>query len=217
MKIKIGGDRFLIFEGGGDFPPLPDGFSGWIAVSPKRPNRLNYYNYLGKPVPFCGNATRALAFYLLGGGGGEVDIEASGEKRVVVRGDFVGIDLRVGLDLRGEYSVVRMEGVEHVVLPVSGISDVNLREVYNGFVRGGLEFHVNVYEPVGEGILVRTWEYGYPEEAEGCATGSLSAACDHLLRNSLRETRVKVRSGDVGWVHGDGERCWLWNRVEVLP
>ena len=220
MKVAIGGDRFLVVRGGGvpklsEFPPLPEGFSGWIYVR-EGERTLYYFNYLGRRVPFCGNATRVLGYLLLGGRDGEVEVDASGPKRVIVRGDRVGITLRLTVSLRGDHSLVSMEGVRHVVFPVEDVLGFPLREAYLSLVKGGMEYHLNAYSRIGDVLFVRTWEYGYPYEPMGCATGTLSAAADFILRRGLHRVRTLVRSGDEGEVSGDGENFTLWHRIETL-
>ena len=221
MKLTVGGDRFLVVRGKGEpnvrgFPPLPPGFNGWLYLNEESPNVLYYFNYLGKRVPFCGNATRALGYLLAGGKDSEVEVWAAGPKRVLVRGREVGIVLRLKVSVRGEHSVVLMEGVKHVVLPVSGIREFPLRELYLSLVKGGMPYHVNAYERVGEHLFVRTWEYGYPSEPLGCATGTLSSAADFILRKGVREVKTLVRSGDEGLITGDGETFTMWHRLSFL-
>ncbi|GEM_PF-1119251 len=221
MRLAVGGDRFLIVRGRGEpdvrsFPPLPGGFNGWLYVREEHPNVLYYFNYMGERVPFCGNATRILGYLLAGGGDSEVEVWASGPKRVLVRGREVGIVLRPNVMPRGDHSVVVMDGVRHVVFPVSGARDYPLRSLYLSVVKGGMPYHVNIYEYLGGYLFVRTWEYGYPYEPLGCATGTLSSAADFILRRGFREVRTMVRSGDEGLITGDGDTFTMWHTVVPL-
>ncbi len=222
MRLSVGGDRFLIVRGEGEpdvggFPTLPEGFNGWLYLNEERPNELYYFNYMGRRVPFCGNATRILGYLLANGRDAEVEVWASGPKRVLVRGREVGIVLRPNVAVRGDHSVVVMEGVRHIVFPVSKVRDYPLRNLYLSLTRGGgVPYHVNIYEYVEGYLFVRTWEYGYPYEPLGCATGTLSSAADFILRKGFREVRTLVRSGDVGLVTGDGDTFTMWHAVVPL-
>ncbi len=222
MRVSIGGDRFLVVRGSGEpdpahFPDLPEGFNGWVYIGEERPTELYYFNYLGDRVPFCGNATRVVGYLSLNGRNGEIVVDAHGPKVVKVRGDYVGITLDLAVNVRGDHSLVEMEGVKHLVVPVVGrMEDFPLREFYRATVKGGMPYHTNVYTLVGDSLFVRTWEYGYPEEPLGCATGTLSSAADFLLRHGLNRVKTVVRSGDVGMVSGDGRTFTMWHRIYPL-
>ncbi|NPB03793.1 MAG: hypothetical protein GXO39_05200 [Thermotogae bacterium] len=218
MRVSIGGDTFLVLHGKGRpnphaFPPLERRMSGWIYVDHHDPRRLYYFNYLKHLVPFCGNAARVLGYILLGGKNGSIEVYASGPKFVIVRDGKVGITLNLKVGILGDHTKVRMEGVEHLVFPVSGVQNYPLRALYISL--RSLKIHVNIYEKLGDHLFVRTWEYNYPNEPEGCATGTLAAASDYLLRNSLHRITTLVRSGDMGEVSGDGETFTLWHRIRI--
>ncbi|NPA80105.1 MAG: hypothetical protein GXO29_03535 [Thermotogae bacterium] len=220
MIARIGGDRFKVIRGRGrpdpsSFPPLPPEFNGWIYLDSEAPDRLHYFNYMGERVPFCGNATRVVGYLLLGGRDGETHVLASGPKRVRVRGEWVGIELPVRAALRADHAVMRMEGVEHFVMPVRNVLAYHLKALYDSVEKAGLRYHINIYEPVGDAIFVRTWEYGHPREALGCATGTLSSAAHFIITKGMHRVRTRVLSGDEGVVSGDGEIFILWNRLRL--
>jgi hypothetical protein len=53
MRFRIGGDTFVVVKNEEEIDLKFRGISGWIVEDEER---LIYINYLGKKVPFCGNA-----------------------------------------------------------------------------------------------------------------------------------------------------------------
>ncbi len=204
MKFKIGGDSFIVVKSEDEIDPDFRGISGWIVEDDER---LIYINYLGKRVPFCGNATRVVGFInMLKKNLKEYVVWAEGPKRVFLNGNLVGIEIEIEYKNFGEFSTVHMEGVKHMVLPSENVNFKPFLEIS--------DYHINFYRKFGDFIFVRTWEQGHPSEAWGCATGSLSSGIDYIMRRGIHRVLVKTLSGDWGRVSTTPRGFSLENPIE---
>lgn len=204
MRFRIGGDTFVVVKSEEEIDLKVRGISGWIVEDEER---LIYINYLGKKVPFCGNATRVVGFLnMMRKNLRDYVVWAEGPKKVYLNGNMVGIELEVEYRNFGEFSTVHMEGVKHMVFPSENPN-------FKPFLENS-DYHINFYKPFGGIIFVRTWEQGHPSEALGCATGSLSAGIDYIMRKSFHTVFVKTLSGDWGRVSISGKGFTLENPIE---
>jgi len=204
---------------------LSVGADGLISPAPDKdyPFRFLYINYLGKEVPFCGHAGRALPYYarILGlAKGPEITyMSPIGPKKAIILQEENWKAL-VGMDMGG-FQITKLDrgyvvdvGVQHFVMEVKDIDTYPLRDEALRFFEKHPGIHFNVFEAVRHGkIKVRTWEYGYPEEPLSCATGSLSAAIAYSHLTGKKEVEViplsneplfvEIRNGSAffsGWV-----------------
>jgi hypothetical protein len=204
MRFGIGGDRFILVRDESEIDLGVKGISGWIVEDEER---LIYINYLGKRVPFCGNATRVVGFInMIKKNLKDYVVWAEGPKRVFLNGNLVGIELEAEYRNFGEFSTVRMEGVKHMVFPSGNVN-------FKPFLENS-DYHINFYRQFGEILFVRTWEQNHPSEALGCATGSLSAGIDHIMRKGVHSVFVKTLSGDWGRVSMTRDGFCLENPIE---
>ncbi len=212
MIAFIGGDRFILVNSEKEISLNRENISGWIVLHPKE---LIYINYMGKRVPFCGNAARVIGYLNASKRGlKEYIIDAKGPKKVIINGKSVGIEIPVIYKNFGEFSLVEMEGVKHIVfrkrtkdLPLKPLAE-SIQKVWN-------DIHFNVYEYIGGKIFVRTWEYGYIYEPGGCATGTLACGVDYILRTSRSEIKTSTLSGDEGRVYVRGDSFVLENTIKL--
>jgi len=204
MRVKIGGDSFIVVKSEEEIDLNLRGISGWIVEDEEN---LIYINYLGKRVPFCGNATRVVGFLnMMKKNLREYVVWAEGQKRVFLNGRMVGIELEVEYRNFGEFSTVHMEGVKHMVFPSGNVN-------FKPFLENS-DYHINFYRAFGDVLFVRTWEQGHPFEAWGCATGSLSAGIDYITRKGFYKVFVKTLSGDWGKVSMTKRGFLLENPIE---
>ena len=159
---------------------------------------FTYYNYMGDPVPFCGNAARALPFFARKMGlvdSDEVRFLANDRAYAARVGpDGVWLDLG-GLNFLepGEVTVVDA-GVRHGVVFVENLEAADILALRERL--GSPPFHLNFAEVLSPGmIFVRTLEFGYPEEPLSCATGAISASLVHARENGLREVKIITKGG----------------------
>ncbi len=207
---------------------LSVGADGVISPVPDEeyPFRFLYINYMGKQVPFCGHAGRALPFFakLLGiVEGREIEyITPIGPKRAIIMEEEEWKAL-VGMDM-GEFFVSPMEegflvdvGVKHFVRGQNEIETFPLKEEALRFFEKHPSIHYNIFEEISAGkIKVRTWEYGYPHEPLSCATGSLSSAIAYSRITGHREVEVIPRSGESLFVEIRDNSAFFSGWVKVV-
>ncbi len=187
---------------------LSVGADGLISPVPDDdyPFRFLYINYMGKEVPFCGHAGRALPYFARIIGmvhGNEIQyISPIGPRKAIILQEDNWKAL-VGMDM-GPFDIVPLEngqvvnvGVQHFVISTSDIDLFPLKEKALQFFEKHPGIHFNIFEEIERGrIRVRTWEYGYPEEPLSCATGSLAAAIAYSRISGIKEVEVVPRSGE---------------------
>ncbi len=207
---------------------LSVGADGIISPVPdeKYPFHFLYINYMGKQVPFCGHAGRALPFFAKIIGmveGREIEyITPIGPKKAIILEED-GWKALVGLDM-GKFHVSPMDdgllvdvGVKHFVRGQNEIEVFPLKEEALRFFEEHPSIHYNVFEEITAGkIKVRTWEYGYPEEPLSCATGSLSAAIAYFEITGYREIEVVPRSGESLFVEIRDDSAFFSGWVKVV-
>jgi diaminopimelate epimerase len=156
--------------------------------------RMRYYNRDGGEAEMCGNGARCFARYAhrVAGAPEKVSFETpAGIIGARLHGDLVtlnmsdptGLRLNVPLQIEGEDAAVHYvnSGVPHVVVPVSRVDVVHVRE------RGSvLRYHemfspkganVNFLEKQGKRkIAIRTYERGVEDETLACGTGVVASA-----------------------------------------
>ncbi len=176
---------------------------------------LVYINYLGNRVEFCGNAARVVGYLnAVKRGMREYRVYASGYKNVLVKGNTVGIELEVDIRNFGEFSLVGMEGVKHLVFP-GRFSPEYLKVLSEGIQKVWENAHFNIYTYTNGCLFVRTWEYGYTYEPGGCATGTLASGADFIMRSGAYTVNVITLSGDKGRVYLKGSKFVLENPIKL--
>jgi len=187
---------------------LSVGADGIISPVPDKeyPFRFLYINYLGKEVPFCGHAGRALPYFarIIGMvSGNEIEyISPIGPKKAIILQEE-GWKALVGLDM-GKFDIRPLDkgfvvdvGVQHFVRGTNDIDSFPLRNEAYRFFEKHPGIHFNIFEEISRGkIKVRTWEYGYPQEPLSCATGSLSAALTYSKITGRKKVEVVPLSGE---------------------
>ncbi|MGC8894177.1 MAG: hypothetical protein ACP5QG_04935 [candidate division WOR-3 bacterium] len=194
---------------------------------------FTYYNYMGNPVPFCGNAARALPVFARMIGltkNNEIRFFA-GSRVYVVRPDSGGVWLNLGAlrefippstrDVLGgrPWAIVDI-GVRHTVVFTFDLSEKDIIQVRDQMARFFKlpEAHLNFAEVISPGkIFVRTLEHGYPDEPLSCATGAASAALVHAENTGVGEVEVITRGGTflLRFSH-DFSDIWLWGEVRLV-
>ncbi len=159
-----------------------------------------YINYLGRRVPFCGHATRALAWLAVRRGlarGPEVRFWAWGKEWVAeVRDRWVWLDLGEVPSVASGGEIFLVESpVKHGVVFVRRLWNADLEALKEKL--GAPPLNLNFAEVVGEELWVRTLEHGYPEEPLSCGTGAAAAAAVFLKERGFEEVRVITRGGPL--------------------
>ena len=207
----VGADGVLVVE-----TPLPG--------SPAD-HRMRYYNADGGEAEMCGNGARCFARYAdrVAGPLTQLSFETpAGVIAAALQDGGVTLrmsdpkDLRLGLafraagqDLLGHYVD---SGVPHVVIPMSEISEVDVRTIGSA-VRHHQEFvprgaNVNFLERLGNrSIAIRTYERGVEDETLACGTGVVASALIFSAFEKIEgPIKVRVRGGDeleVGFEKND--------------
>ena len=176
--------------------------------------RMRYYNRDGGEAEMCGNGARCFARFAnkITGATGPITFETpAGIIGAQVQGDRVTLEmsnptdlrLNVALQVEGEDATVHFvnTGVPHVVVPVSRVDMVSVRE------RGAALRYHEMFAPKGananflekrgsKNIAIRTYERGVEDETLACGTGVVASA---LIFAAMEKTRgpvsVLVRGG----------------------
>jgi diaminopimelate epimerase len=176
--------------------------------------RMRYYNRDGGEAEMCGNGARCFARFAnkIAAAPAKVSFQTpAGLIRAELHGELITLqmsepkDLRLNLDLatnaENEHVHFINSGVPHVVVPVSKIEDVDVRE------RGAALRYHKEFSPAGANanfiekggakkILVRTYERGVEEETLACGTGVVASALIFAATEKLDgPISVTVRSG----------------------
>jgi len=192
-----------------------------------------YYNYMGQPVPFCGNAARALPVFARIAGlvkDDELRFSAAGRfytARVEKNGAWLNLGgLREFVppstqDVLGGRPWASVDiGVRHAVVFTFDLSEKDIIHVRDEMARFFKlpEAHMNFAEVTGPGrIFVRTLEHGYPAEPLSCATGAAAAALVHAATQGLGEVEVTTRGGTLRVRFNDDlSEIWLWGEVRLV-
>ena len=177
--------------------------------------RMRYFNGDGGEAEMCGNGARCFARFAnrVAGAQGKISFETlAGEIGAELQDELVTLrlsdpsDLRLNIALRtaGKNRTVHFinSGVPHVVVPVSQIDEVDVRQDGAAIRRHEMCLpkgaNVNFIEKrEGKRIAVRTYERGVENETLACGTGVVaSALIFSATENSGGPVGVRVRSGD---------------------
>ena len=156
--------------------------------------RMRYYNRDGGEAEMCGNGARCFARFANKVAGAESPIrfetpagtiaaELQGEQVTLQMSEPTDLRLNVRLQLEGEDTTVHFvnTGVPHVVVPVSRVEMVPVRE------RGAAIRYHEMFAPRGtnanfleargrQSIIIRTYERGVEDETLACGTGVVASA-----------------------------------------
>src|SRR5438477_5377781 len=177
--------------------------------------KMRYYNRDGGEAEMCGNGARCFARFAnkVTGANGPITFETpAGIIGAEVQGDRVTLEmsnptelrLNLGLQLEGEDAIVHFvnTGVPHVVVPVSRVDMVSVRErgaairYHEMFVPKGA--NANFLEKRGpQNIAIRTYERGVEDETLACGTGVVASALIFaaLEKKARGPISVLVRGG----------------------
>src|SRR5438105_7013053 len=156
--------------------------------------RMRYFNADGGEAEMCGNGARCFARFAnrVAGAKGKISFETlAGEIGAELQDELLTLrlndpsDLRLNIALRtaGKNRTVHFinSGVPHVVVPVSQIDEVDVRQDgaairrHEMFLPKGA--NVNFIEKrEGKRIAVRTYERGGENETDACGTGLVGSA-----------------------------------------
>jgi diaminopimelate epimerase len=178
--------------------------------------RMRYYNADGGEAEMCGNGARCFARYAdrTAGPLEKVSFETpAGVIGAELTSQLVTLqmsqpnELRLGLDLRVGGEKIRAHyvdsGVPHVVVPVAGIEEVNVRSL------GAALRHHPMFAPRGananfseqrgpRSIAIRTYERGVEDETLACGTGVVASAIIFAATENVSgPVSVLVRGGDT--------------------
>ena len=189
--------------------------------------RMRYYNADGGEAEMCGNGARCFARFAdrTAGPLEEISFETpAGVIAAVLHGESVTLQMSDPKDLQLNLRILALgqqvdchyvdSGVPHVVVPVSAIAGVNVRELgaalrhHGQFAPRGA--NVNFLERRGDNqIAIRTYERGVEDETLACGTGVVASAIIFAATAGAEPPiRVVVQGGDelqVGF-RRDGER-----------
>lgn len=177
--------------------------------------RMRYYNADGGEAEMCGNGARCFARFAerVAGSRDEVSFETpagvigaklNGEKVTLRMSDPKDYDADVEIAVKGAVVTGSYvdSGVPHMVVPVSSIEEVNVREL-GAAIRHHEQFaprgaNVNFLEQRGaNAIAIRTYERGVEDETLACGTGVVASALVFAAAGELDgPIRVLVRGGD---------------------
>lgn len=209
------------------------GADGILLIEPASRNggsadfRMRYYNADGGEAEMCGNGARCFARFAheVAGAGkrisfetpaGLIGAELVGDLVRLNMSDPVDLRLNISLEVDGEDVSVHFvnSGVPHVVIPVSRLDVVQVRE------RGAAIRHHEMFSPKGANvnfvekrdgkrIAIRTYERGVEDETLACGTGVVASAIIFATTEKVDgPIAVLVRGGDELSVdfQRDGER-----------
>ena len=189
--------------------------------------RMRYYNRDGGEAEMCGNGARCFARFankVAGTKGpitfqtpaGIIGARVEGERVTLELSNPTELKLNVALQLEGEDAVVHFinSGVPHVVVPVSRVDMVSVRE------RGAAIRHHEMFAPKGananfmekrggQSITIRTYERGVEDETLACGTGVVASALIFAAKEKVHgPISVLVRGGSELTVdfENDGDR-----------
>ena len=176
--------------------------------------RMRYYNRDGGEAEMCGNGARCFARFankIAGVQGpitfqtpaGIIGAEVDNDRVTLQMSDPTDLRLNVQLQLEGEDATVHVinTGVPHVVVPVSRVDMVPVRE------RGAAIRYHEMFSPKGtnanflekrgpKSIAIRTYERGVEDETLACGTGVVASALIFAAREKVRgPVSVLVRGG----------------------
>lgn len=177
--------------------------------------RMRYYNADGGEAEMCGNGARCFARFAerVAGQREKVSFETpAGVIAAALHGEAVTLRMSDPKDLRQDLrlTVLNQEvychyvdsGVPHVVVPVSSIADVNVREL-GAAIRQHPQFsprgtNVNFLERRGaQQIAIRTYERGVEDETLACGTGVVASALIFATTETAESPiSVRVKGGD---------------------
>ena len=177
--------------------------------------RMRYFNADGGEAEMCGNGARCFARFAnkVGGQKAKISFETpAGVISAELKDDSVTLqmteptDLRLNIDLpvAGKNKTVHFvnSGVPHVVIPVAGIEDADVRgegaaiRYHKMFSPNGA--NVNFIEKRGPNkIAIRTYERGVENETLACGTGIVASALIFAASEDRRgPVTVLARGGD---------------------
>jgi diaminopimelate epimerase len=186
-----------------------------VEASENADFRWRFYNSDGSRAEMCGNGARCVARFahLNGIAGEEMKFETDVglvcaeilDDRVRIKMTDPGkllMDQEIELDGKAyQYHSVNT-GVPHVVVPVDGIEDVDVRHLGRE-----IRFHER-FQPDGtnanfimrreDRIVIRTYERGVEDETLACGTGAVAAALTSAMgQGTPSPVHLQTRSGEV--------------------
>ncbi len=176
--------------------------------------RMRYYNADGGEAEMCGNGARCFARFAtkVAKAGEKISFETpAGVIGAQLQGDLVRLNmsdptdlkLNLPLEIEGEDVTVHYinSGVPHVVVPVSRVDMVHVRE-RGASIRRHKKFspkgaNVNFLEKRDKRkIAIRTFERGVEDETLACGTGVVASALIFATTENIDgPIRVLVRGG----------------------
>ena len=187
--------------------------------------RMRYFNADGGEAEMCGNGARCFARFANKVASAEAKISFETPAGVIsakLAGDLVTLhmteptDLRLNINLTvaDENKTVHFinSGVPHVVIPVSGVNDVDVHgeglRIRHHKMFSPKGANVNFIRKLGpKKIAVRTYERGVEDETLACGTGVVASALIFAtLENTNGPITVIARGGDelhVGFEKSD--------------
>ena len=177
--------------------------------------RMRYFNADGGEAEMCGNGARCFARFAnkVAGAQDQISFETpAGVISAKLIDDLVTLQMTEPTDLRLEVKVHLADedktvhfinsGVPHVVIPVSRVSDIDVRRegaaIRNHKMFSPKGTNVNFIEKRGpKKIAVRTYERGVEDETLACGTGVVASALIFASTENVRgPIDVLVRGGN---------------------
>jgi len=161
-------------------------------------NRMVFYNPDGNRVPYCGNGTRILFFYLYKNG--------TMDKRGIIKtdaGDFF-CELVSENKVRTEMPECKILkeniiecGVPHLIIPVGSLEEIDVEnEGKNRSYAIKGRTNVNWVKEGNEGLLyMRTFERGVEGETLSCGSGVASVGFWYIMKKGFRSIKIETKGG----------------------
>lgn len=187
-----------------------------LERDPRLDFAMRYWNRDGRAAEFCGNGARCLARFALDlglGRDGEVRFSTAVGPMAARRAEGGGIALAFGrieragepltLEACGRHFTGRFvrAGVPHFVTPVEALARAPLAE-WGAALRAHPHFgpagaNVDLVEPRGGGIGMRTFERGVEGETLACGSGAMATALWWAAEGATSPVSVHTTGGDT--------------------
>lgn len=170
--------------------------------------QMKFFNPDGREATFCGNGARCLfqfasdlgvvnedAVFLSGDGPHKAGKSQYGVKVQMKPVTEINIDSRKSQSIPGSFGLYDT-GVEHLVIEVDNVDEVDLDELGwrfrpNGAIlKNGL--NTNIFHLNDGKIKIRTFERGVDAETMSCGTGNVAVAYHLFKRKQISDKKVSL-------------------------
>lgn len=196
---------------------------------------MRIFNADGSEAEMCGNGARCAAFFngqakaslLTGAGIVNTEVRGNQVKIQLTKPHDIKLDIPLMVNGRRIKANFINTGVPHVVIFVSGINDLDVKNIgcqirnHQKFLPRGTNVNF-VQEQGARSIRIRTYERGVEDETLACGTGTTAAALIFALKNNLDNLiKVQTQSGEILKVSfqkqgAEFQKVWLEGSVRIV-